>query len=189
MKRKAWRESTEQNHLIAIETIQRRAAKAKGSRAFADILDMKVHTAKCVCLLILVGLAVPALRGQSTDEAAARSKIVALEHAWNQAEAFKDLTALNSLFDSELIYVDADGTLMTKAEFLSHVKSAHLQQEITQSMAVQVFGDTAVATGTYLAKEFKDGRPVVHNGRFIDIWIRRDQTWVCISAQATPRTR
>ena len=150
---------------------------------------MRVHLAKCVWLLILAGIAVPALRGQSVDEAAIRSKITALEHAWNQAEAFKDLTALNSLFDNGLIYVDSDGTLMTKAEFLSHVKSAHLQQEITQSMTVEVFGDTAVATGTYMAKEFKDGRPMVHSGRFIDIWVHRDQTWVCISAQATPRTR
>jgi ketosteroid isomerase-like protein len=150
---------------------------------------MKTRPAKCVWLLLLVGLTAPALIGQGADDAAVKSKITALEHAWNQAEAFKDLSALNALFDNRMTYVDFDGTLMTKAEFLSHVKSAHLQQVITQSMTVEIFGDTAIATGTYLAKEFKDGRPIAHSGRFVDTWVREDQTWVCISAQATPLLR
>ena len=45
--------------------------------------------------------------------------MLALEHAWNQAEAFKDLKALDSLFDNSLVYIDYDGSELTKAEFLS----------------------------------------------------------------------
>ncbi len=127
---------------------------------------------KFFCLILAV-TAPALLRGQAADEEQVRSKIMALEHAWNQAEAFQDLRALDGLFDSGLLYVDSDGTLMTKAEFMAHVKSAHLQQVITQSMRVQVFGDTAIATGTYLAKEFENGRPVVRRGRFVDAWVRR----------------
>jgi len=161
----------------------------KKNHKFADISLMKVLMPKFVSLLILgVALRAPLL-AQGSDASAIRSKIVALEHVWNQAEAFRDLAALDSLFDNGLIYVDADGTLMTKAEFLSHVKAAHLQQEITQSMTVQVFGATAVATGTYTVKMFTDGRPVVHSGRFVDTWVRKDQTWVCVAAQATPLLR
>ena len=149
---------------------------------------MKSMAAKFVWFLVFLALRAP-LWAQGPDVGAIRSKIIALEHVWNQAEAFKDLAALDSLFDNGLIYVDSDGTLMTKAEFLSHVKAAHLQQEITQSMTVQVFGDTAIATGTYAAKDFKGGRPIVHSGRFIDTWVRKDQTWVCIAAQSTPLSR
>lgn len=134
---------------------------------------------------ILVGVAVFA-RAQDYDEAGIRTKILALEHAWNQAEVFNDLRALDSIFDSRLVYIDSDGTLMTKAEFLSHVKSSHLQQVVTDSMSVQVFGDTAIVTGTYLAKEFKGGKNVQHRGRFIDAWVRKDQIWVCVAAEATP---
>lgn len=146
---------------------------------------MKTRAVKLACLLILVGLA----GAQSDDEASTRSKILALEHAWNQAEAFNDLKALDALFDNRLVYVDFDGTLMSKAEFLSHAKSAHLQQVVTQSMNVQVFADLAIVTGTYLAKEFKDGKPILRRGRFIDTWVRKEQTWVCVSAQATPLLR
>ena len=83
---------------------------------------------------------------QDADEAGVRTKILELEHAWNQAEAFNDLMALDSLFDNRPVYIDSDGTMMTKAAFLSHVKTSHLQQ-VTQSMSVQVFGDVAIVRG------------------------------------------
>jgi ketosteroid isomerase-like protein len=149
---------------------------------------MKSDAARLVWLLILAGFAACA-GAQDADEAGIRSKILALEHAWNQAEAFNDLKALDSLFDNRLVYIDSDGTLLTKAEFLAHVKSSHLQQVITQSMSVQVFGDMAIATGTYLVKEFKGGRNIEHRGRFVDAWVRKDRTWVCVAAEATPSLR
>lgn len=153
--------------------------------ANADIQGMKSSAVRLVWLLILVGACVHA-RAQDADEGGVRSKVLALEHAWNQAEAFNDLKALDSIFDNRLVYIDSDGTLMTKAEFLSHVKSSHLQQVITQSMTVQVFGDMAIVTGVYLVKEFKGGKSIQHRGRFVDAWVRKDQTWVCVAAEATP---
>lgn len=147
---------------------------------------MKAHALKFACLVIVSGLAVAAARAQDVDESGVRSRILALEHAWNQAEGFKDMKALDALFDNALIYVDIDGTLMTKAEFLSRVKSAPVQQVVTESMTVQVFGPAAIATGTYVSKEFKDGKAVLHRGRFVDTWVIKDKTWICVAAQATP---
>lgn len=111
---------------------------------------------------------------------------MALEHAWNQAEAFKDLKALDTILDNAIVYVDSDGTLMNKSEFLAHVKSARLQQVVTQSMSVQFFGETAIVTGTYQSSEFQNGRSVVHRGRFVDAWVSKGSTWVCVAAEATP---
>ncbi len=134
-------------------------------------------------------MALSPVSAQGPDESGARSKILALEHAWNQAEVFKDLKALDALFDNALVYVDFDGAVMTKAEFLSRVKSAHLQQVITQSMTVQVFADTAVVSGIYQSSEFKDGKTLVKRGRFIDTWVYKDSNWVCVAAQSTPILR
>jgi len=136
--------------------------------------------------MIFVGMAHAPLWSQGVDESAAGSKILALEHAWNQAEAFKDLKALDALFDNALVYVDPEGTLLTKAEFLSRVKSAPLQQVVTQSMAVKLFGNTAIVTGTYRATELKHGKTLVLQGRFVDTWVYKDSTWVCVAAQSTP---
>jgi len=138
----------------------------------------------CHCLFVVIGIS--ALRAQDSAEAGNRSKILALEHAWNQAEAFKDLKALDAILDNAIVYVDSDGTLMTKPEFLAHVKSAHLQQVVTQSMSVQFFGQAAIVTGTYQSSEFQNGRSLVHRGRFVDAWVLKGSTWVCVAAEATP---
>lgn len=157
----------------------------KENLALADVGCMKAGV-KFVWLCAFAVMGISPLWAQGSDEAATRSRIMALEHAWNQAEAFKDLKALDALFDNALIYVDSDGTLMNKPELFAHVKSAHLSQVITQSMMVEVFGGTAIVTGTYQAKEFRDGRTVVNRGRFIDAWVFKGSTWVCVAAQSTP---
>jgi hypothetical protein len=161
----------------------RRRLKNKGCTA-----DMPYMTAsmRFVSACVVVAMGLSPLWAQSSGEAGSRSKILALEHAWNQAEAFKDLKALDALFDNALIYVDADGTLMNKSDFLTHVKSEHVQQVITQSMFVQVLGGTAIVTGTYQSNEFQNGKPVIRRGRFVDAWILKGTTWVCVAAQATP---
>jgi hypothetical protein len=153
-----------------------------------DKADMTARVAKFLCVMML-GAAAVHLVGQSADTSATRSRILALEHAWNQAEAFKDLKALDALFDNGLVYVDADGTLMTKAEFLSQVKSEHVQQIITELMTVQVFDNTAIVNGIYRSAEFKNGKPLTRRGRFIDTWVYKNSTWVCVAAQATPVVR
>ncbi|HEY1676188.1 MAG TPA: nuclear transport factor 2 family protein [Candidatus Sulfotelmatobacter sp.] len=139
--------------------------------------------------MILSHLMALPLQGQDSEVAAVQSKILALEHVWNQAEGSKDLKALDSIFDNALVYVDSDGSLLTKAEFLSRVKSAPIEQVTTQSMTVEIFDNTAVVTGTYQAIGFKDGKPTLSRGRFIDTWARRNFNWVCVAAQATPILR
>src|SRR5579859_6665196 len=88
------------------------------------------------------------------DQSVIRDKILALENAWNQAEEHKDAKALDSLLAGTLIYVDYDGTLMNKAEFMASVKRAslHPEQILNDVMATQIYGDTVIVTGLYREK-------------------------------------
>jgi len=149
---------------------------------------MRTHAVTFVCVCLLISCAQVSW-SQGSDDNAARTRILALEHAWNQAEAFKDLKALDSIMDNSLLYVDEDGTLLTKPEFLARVKSAHLQKVVTQSMSVALFGNAAIVTGIYEAEIFKNGKAKVARGRFLDTWTLRNSTWVCIAAQSTPIQR
>lgn len=158
--------------------------KEKGE--LADALDMKPHRVQTACFLILVGIAWAPVQAQDADQTTVRSKILALEHAWNQAEPAKDLKALDVLFDNALIYIDFDGTLMTKSDFLARVKAGRLQQVVTQSMAVELFGNTAIVTGIYQSREVVNGKPLVRRGRFLDAWVYKDHEWVCVAVQSTP---
>jgi ketosteroid isomerase-like protein len=139
------------------------------------------------CGIALVCAACLFAAAQESDLSANQSKIIALENAWNQAEMHKDVKALETLLDSTLVYVDYDGTMMSKAQFIASVKavSLHPQQIVNESMTAHVYGDSAVVTGIYREKGVKNGKPYLRRGRFTDTWVYHDQTWVCVASQST----
>jgi hypothetical protein len=63
-------------------------------------------------------------QAQTENEAATKSKIVALEQLWNQAYKSGDVKALNSILDDAIVVVNDDGSVQTKAEFLASIKSS-----------------------------------------------------------------
>src|SRR5271165_7276564 len=105
-----------------------------------------------IALFVCTALLVTPAQVSSADDAV--TKVIALEHAWNQAEQRKDTKALGALFDDALIYVDCDGSLKDKTEFLAQVRvaSAHPEQEVTESMTGSKVGDTIIVTGIYVAR-------------------------------------
>jgi ketosteroid isomerase-like protein len=137
---------------------------------------------------ILVWAALLSAAAQSSDDAAGRSNILALEHAWDQAQERGDAKALAAIFDDALIFVDYDGKLLTKAEYMARVKanSTHMLQIVAEEMSVQMFGTTAIVVGTYRAKGIENGKPYVKRGRFTDTWVLRGTNWICVAAGTTP---
>src|SRR6266436_454104 len=133
-------------------------------------------------------LATGALLPQSEPEDAAKAKVIALEKAWNQAYKLGDTKALGTLLDDSLVLIEDDGSLKTKSEFLTSVKSttANEEQVAPESMTVHVHGQTAVAVGVFSAKGSRNGKPYVRRERFVDTWILKNGNWVCVATNATP---
>jgi ketosteroid isomerase-like protein len=125
---------------------------------------------------------------QTMGDPGARQNIVALEHAWDQALQRGDARALSAIFDNGLIYVDYDGKLLTKPEYLLRVKEndTHLQQVVTEEMDVQIFGSTAIVVGTYKVKGLEKGKAYLRRGRFTDTWVLTGKNWICVAASTTP---
>jgi hypothetical protein len=122
-----------------------------------------------------------------TQPDAEQSKILALENAWNRAEEKKDTKALESLLDANLVYIDYDGSLLNKAQFIASVKDPawHPDQIVNESMTVEVYKNSAVVTGIYREKGVENGKAYLHRGRFTDTWVYRDNLWVCVASQLT----
>jgi ketosteroid isomerase-like protein len=120
--------------------------------------------------------------------ATARAQVLGLEKAWNQAYKAGDVKALSAILDNSLVLVEDDGSLKTKSEFLASVKGASVNEEqvAPESLTVRVFGNTAIAIGVIAVKETKAGKTVVHRERFIDTWIYKGGSWICIATDATP---
>ncbi len=115
------------------------------------------------------------------------SKILALENAWNLAEQRKDVKALDELLGSGLVYIDYDGSIMTKAEFLASVQkpSLHPEQIVNESATVHVYGNMAIVTGIYREKGINRGKPYLRRGRFTDTWVYQNGLWQCVASQST----
>jgi ketosteroid isomerase-like protein len=136
---------------------------------------------------VLLLLATVPLSFPQAKPDAGQSKILALENAWNQAEEHKDVKALETLLHPDLVYVDYDGSIMTKDEFIASVGAPelHPEQIVNESMTAHVFGDSAVITGIYREKGVKRGKPYSRRGRFTDTWVYEDGLWVCVASQST----
>jgi ketosteroid isomerase-like protein len=143
-------------------------------------------------LMVLLYAMTLSVLAQDTSDAATKSKIAALEGAWNQAYKSGDTKALDALLDNAIVLVNDDGSVQTKKEFLASVKppgtqaGSQEQQVAPESMSVHVFGNTAVATGIFRAKGMEGKKAYVRRERFIDTWIYKDGHWVCVATDATP---
>jgi ketosteroid isomerase-like protein len=141
---------------------------------------------RLACIMLLAcSIAAP---GQSGGDSGDKQKILALEHAWDQALSGSDLKALSAIFDNAMIYIDDDGTLLTKSAYLARLSrtGGHVQQIVTEEMDVQIFGATAIVAGTYREKGVKKGKPYTRRGRFMDTWVLTGKNWICVASSATP---
>ena len=74
-------------------------------------------------------------------------QIKQLERAWNQAEAKHDVGALKSIVGDTLSYIDFDGSIMNKAEYLEDVTKTSYQADhlYDEGLKVNVYDNAAVA--------------------------------------------
>ncbi len=141
-----------------------------------------------VVLCLTLGLAFP----QTDELEASKSKIIALEQLWNQAYKSGDVKALDAILDNAIVLANDDGSIQTKAEFLKDVKAssshpnAQQQQVAPESLNVHIHGTVAIATGVMRVKGVENGKSYTRRERFVDTWIYKNGTWVCVGTNATP---
>ena len=124
---------------------------------------------------------------ESSKPSGEEGHLRALETAWNHAEQSKDAAALGQLLADSFVYVDYDGTLMNKKQYLASTVSDEVQNEQinNEGMTIQVYGDAAVVNGAYRDKGLEKGKPFSRHGRFTDTWIFRNGAWKCVASQST----
>lgn len=147
---------------------------------------------KFTAALFLLFCLAPAAGAQSDSDPATESKIVALEQLWNQAYKSGDIKALESILDDKIVLINDDGSAQTKSQFLASVKAsapqptAQQQQVAPESLNVRVHSNVAIATGVMRVKGIENGKPYTRRERFVDTWLLKHGTWVCIATDATP---
>src|SRR5260370_38446682 len=109
---------------------------------------------------------------ESVKPSGEEGRIIALESAWYQAEQNKDATALAGLLADNLVYVDYDGSLSNKQQFLKSIKSGGISSEQINNEGVTVRlynNNVAVSTGIYRDKGIEKDKPFQRRGRLTNI--------------------
>jgi hypothetical protein len=136
---------------------------------------------------VLFVLSTVLLSAQDQSKNGEEGHLLALESAWNHAEQSKDAAALKQLIGDSFEYVDYDGTLMNKKEFLASILSNNVlgEQINNDGMTVHVYGNAAVVNGIYRYRGIENGKPFSRRGRFTDTWIYQNGAWQCVASQST----
>lgn len=144
---------------------------------------------RLVGLFLLLSCVLATAVAQESD-ASIQGKITALEKLWNQAYKSADTKALDSILDDSIVLINDDGSIQSKKEFLASVKASNAQEQqvAPEFLKVSVHGNVAIASGVLRVKGVEAGKPYTRRERFVDTWLHKGESWVCIATNATPMT-
>jgi len=137
------------------------------------------------CALAVLALAV-APWSLAQKNAATEKAVADLEREWLKTQRTNDPAMLSSLLADGFVNTDIDGKVENKAESIAEAKTTKYSGDVDYlDLKVKVFGDTAIATGTFKGKVTRpDGKSIDANDRFTDTWVKMPSgKWQCVASQ------
>lgn len=149
------------------------------------MMNIKNMFSGSLALVILV----TGLMGQAAAAGTAEEAVTAAEHQWLKSQQTNNVEALAPLLADKVVETTGDGKVIVgKGAVLADAKSDTWSSAEYTDLKVTVFGNTAIATGTFTGKG-KDaaGRPLEERVRFTDTWVKMpDGKWLCVATHDSP---
>lgn len=125
--------------------------------------------------------------GWAQNEDPQSTKLMVLEHMWNEAQVQRDARALEGMIADHFVNTEYDGELSDRQKFLADIANPEYQPSsmTLRDMQVSLYKDTAVITGIYRAKGNVSGKPYDHTGRFTDTWVFEGGHWMCVASHTS----
>ena len=92
-----------------------------------------------------------------------------------------DVKRFEEILAEDFLNTNPDGSLVDKVQFLKQIAPPAKIRDLTcHDVNIRIMGDFAIihARTRYSSLDGKPG-----NGRYTDIWARRNGRWVCVAAQ------
>ena len=158
--------------------------------------------ARCVFPLFLCGLFWPYIAPAPTAKesgatkvprnagwAVAEKAVTKLEQEWFKIQLAHDWDKLRQLLGDDFQLIESDGRLGDRDSMIAGYKEeASSVSTISMTLLVShaVSNDTVVATGLDdISLRQRDGSSSHRYERFTDVWILRNNQWVCVAEQIT----
>jgi len=138
-----------------------------------------------ICCLLLGACAfAQAPRNNTPTDSAS---LVALERMWNEAQVARDSTAIGNMIGERFVNTEFNGEVSDRQGFLANFADPKYKPTAMniEDVKVEMYGGTAVVTGTYHTKGSYAGKAYEHVGRFTDTWIFQNGKWLCVASHSS----
>ena len=142
-------------------------------------LTFMIKPILCCLLLSLCAFAQPTRNDGSS--------LVALERMWNEAQVARDSAAIGSMIGDRFVNTEFNGEVSGRQAFLANFADPKFKPTIMgiDDVKVEMYGGTAIVTGTYHTKGTYGGKAYEHFGRFTDTWIFQKGQWLCVASHSS----
>jgi len=140
-----------------------------------------------VSLIALLSLGSASL-SQSQSTGGTEKAVAALEQQWLQSQKTNNPELVAPLLAEKFISTAADGKITDRTATLANAKATKYASVDYEDVKVTVFGDTAIATGTFVGKGTDpSGKPFESHERFTDTWVKMPGgKWQCVASHVSP---
>ncbi len=113
----------------------------------------------------------------------AKDEVLKVDEERNQALQKGDIATLDRIYSDDLVYANASGALLTKAQHLADLKAKTLTFLSFKHEDVQatVHGDTGVVTGISKSVVEYQGSVSSSHRRFLNVFSKKDGHWLCVA--------
>lgn len=123
----------------------------------------------------------------ASDRSSEVATLTRLSDDWDKAIVRKDEKAIAENMAEDFRMIDGYGTVEAKTAFVADLVDPKLTIDpyTVEEFDVRIYGDTALLSGrTHMTGKY-DGKPFESNYRYIDIYVRKKDTWKIVSVQIT----
>lgn len=120
----------------------------------------------------------------AAQEKSDSSTVRALELKWTESYKQRSIDILSSLLADEFSITVEDGSVYSKAGYISHTADSKVKVQVAEmtDLKVRVHGDIAVVTGAYHEHGESEGKPYDYRDRLTDVWIKAGGKWQVIAS-------
>lgn len=138
--------------------------------------------ALCVSVVAFTNGAWSQAKGDDTAKA-----VAALEQKWLESQKTNNADLIAPSLADKIAVTSSEGKMTGKAESVADAKATKWSSAEYDDVKVNVFGNTAIATGIFKGKGTDPkGKALDVNERWTDTWVKMpDGKWQCVATQAT----
>jgi ketosteroid isomerase-like protein len=112
------------------------------------------------------------------------SLILRQEMKWTEAYKQRNINILSSLLAEDFVITIEDGSVYSKAGYITHSADASVHVEVAElsDLKVRMHGDTAIVTGAYHERGESNGKRYEYHDRLTDVWMKIGNNWQVIAS-------